>query len=68
MAKILTEDILDTEQAEVFQEAFNAGFYKDRPSGILDDESAVTFHEGFTAGLAKRRTMLSQAQSAEMLH
>jgi hypothetical protein len=58
MAQNLIEDILDSEQAEVFQEAFSAGFYKDRPTGILDDESAVTFHEGFTAGLAKRRTLL----------
>jgi hypothetical protein len=58
MAQNLTEDILDSDQAEVFQEAFKAGFYKDRPSGVLDDESAVTFHEGFTAGLAKRRTLL----------
>lgn len=58
MAQTLTEDILDSDQAEVFQEAFSAGFYKDRPTGILDDESAVTFHEGFTAGLAKRRILL----------
>lgn len=58
MAALLTEDILESDQAEVFQEAFKAAFYKDRPTGILDDESAVTFHEGFTAGLAKRRELI----------
>lgn len=59
MAQNLLEDILDSAQAEVFQEAFKAGFYKDEPKlGFLDDESAVTFHEGFTEGLAKRRTLL----------
>jgi hypothetical protein len=58
MTAQLTEDILESDQAEVFQEAFKAGFYKDRPTGILDDESAVTFHEGFTAGLAKRRELI----------
>lgn len=58
MAQILTEDILDSDQAEVFQEAFKAGLYKDQPTGILASDDAAVFHAGFTAGLAKRRTLI----------
>lgn len=52
------QDILDSDQATIFQEAFNAGLYKEKPTGILGSDDADVFHEAFTAGLAKRRTLL----------
>lgn len=58
MAIAPVQDILDSEQAAVFQEAFKAGFYKEKPTGILGSDDADVFHDGFTAGVAKRRTLL----------